>query len=287
MKKILVLGGTGLLGQPVAQRLRRDGFEVRILSRKPQAAAAALGDGFEIVAGDVADTDSLGAAMEGCYGVHISVGGPVDRLSAENVVAAAPAAAIELITYLSGSTVSRQNAWFPMVEQKLMAERALSAGETPYTVFCPTWPMEQLPRFVIGGRVMLIGEQSTPLHWFAAADLARMVSHAFRSAAAANRRLYVHGPEALTMKEALERFCGVAHPEVESIGVMPIDSARATAEAAGDQMLTFMTEMMAYFDQAGELGDPTEANELLGAPTITLDDWLSANYAPAESRSDR
>jgi hypothetical protein len=31
---------------------------------------------------------------------------------------------------------------------------------------------------------------------------------------------------------------------------------------------------MAYFDKVGELGDPTEANQLLGAPTTTLDAWI-------------
>jgi hypothetical protein len=32
--------------------------------------------------------------------------------------------------------------------------------------------------------------------------------------------------------------------------------------------------MMAYFDKAGELGDPTEANQILGAPKTTLDAWM-------------
>lgn len=38
--------------------------------------------------------------------------------------------------------------------------------------------------------------------------------------------------------------------------------------------MKFGADLAAYFDRVGELGDPSEANDLLGAPTTTLDDWL-------------
>jgi uncharacterized protein YbjT (DUF2867 family) len=277
MEKILVIGGTGLLGRPVAHRLHQDGYGVRLLARDPNTVRGQFGEGFEVVGGDVTDSSSLEEAMRGCEGVHVSVGGQVDQVSAENVARLAGATGVERITYLSGSTVAEENSWFPMVAQKLAAEKALIGGDTEYTIFCPTWPMEQLPRFVIDGRATIIGEQATPLHWFAAADLGKMVSAAFATKEAANRRLYVHGPEGLTMKEALERYCTAAHPEIEAVGVIPIEAARAAAESTGDQVLAFMAEMMAYFDQAGEPGDPTEADELVGSPTTTLDEWLVAH----------
>jgi uncharacterized protein YbjT (DUF2867 family) len=274
MKKILVLGGTGMLGGPVARRLQADGFAVRLLARDPQKARALFGDGFEIVAGDVTDLESLEGAIEGCAGVHVSVGGPVDQISAENVAALAPRLGLERVTYVSGSTVSEGNRWFPMTEQKLLAEQALRECGVPYTIFCPTWPMEQLPRFVIGGRATVIGTNHSPWHWFAADDLARMVSAAYQRQEAANKRLYVHGPEGLTVQVALERYCRAFHPEIESVSVVPIDAARAMAEASGNEMLRFFAELMAYFKKVGEPGDPTEANQLLGAPTTTLEAWI-------------
>jgi hypothetical protein len=36
---------------------------------------------------------------------------------------------------------------------------------------------------------------------------------------------------------------------------------------------------MAYFDKVGEMGDPTEANQLLGAPETTLDEWIEKRKA--------
>ena len=120
----------------------------------------------------------------------------------------------------------------------------------------------------------MIGDRPVTYHWFAADDLGRMVSTAYQLDEAANKRFFVHGPEAMTMKEALERYCQVCHPQVESVSVMPVDAARAVARSTGNQMLGFFAELMAYFDQVGETGDPAEANQLLGAPATTLDAWI-------------
>lgn len=279
MKKILVLGGTGLLGAPVARRLQADGFAVRLLARDPEKACAMFSRSFEIVSGDVADVTSLEAALGGCDGVHISVGGPADQLSAENVAALAPGFGLERITYISGSTVFEENRWFPMTAQKLAAEEALRACRVPCTIFCPTWPMEMLPRYARGGQPLMIGDQPLPFHWFAADDMARMISNAYQREAAAGKRLFVHGPEAMTTIEALERYCQAFHPEVESVPLMPIETARATAASTGNQLLGFFAELMAYFEKVGEMGDPAEANHLLGSPTTTLDAWIERRKA--------
>ena len=282
MKKLLVLGGTGMLGSPVARRLLDDGFEVRLLARDPKRARTIVGDSFDIVAGDITDVSSLERGLAGCEGVHISIGGPVDRLSAENVAALAPGSGLKRITYLSGATVSEENRWFPMIAQKLDAEKAIIGCGVPHTIFYPTWPMEQLPRLARGGEPILISDRPHPYHWFAADDLGRMVSMAYQREEAAGKRLFVHGPEAMAMKEALERYCRVFHPEVESVSVMPVDAARAVAKSTGNQTLGFFAELMAYFDQAGEMGDPAEANRLLGAPTTTLEAWIEQRKAGME-----
>jgi uncharacterized protein YbjT (DUF2867 family) len=274
MKKILVLGGTGMLGAPVVRQLAKDGFAVRLMARDAAKANELFTDGVEIFEGDVTDQDALSRCLAGSDGVHISVGGPVDLLSAANVSALAPKHNIKRILYISGSTVCEENSWFPMTDQKWKAEQAILACGVPYTILCPTWPMEQLPRFIVGGRATLIGEKPVPWHWFAAADLARMVSNAFQSDAAVGKRLYIHGPESMTMYAALQRTCAVLHPEIEEISVMPVEVAKNVAESTGNKMLGFFAALMDYFQQVGELGDPTEANAILGAPTLTLEDWL-------------
>jgi NADH dehydrogenase len=135
--------------------------------------------------------------------------------------------------------------------------------------------MEQLPRFARGGKPSLIGKQPTPLHWFAAHDMARMVSTAYQREAAADKRLFVYGPEAITMKAALERYCQALHPDGAAVSIMPLWLAKLMGTLTGNEFLKFAAALMAYFDKIGEMGDPTEANEILGAPETTLDAWIA------------
>ena len=272
--RILVLGGTGMFGKPTAQQLKADGFTVRLLARDVEKARNIFPDGYEIMAGDVTDLASLEKAMAGCNGVHISIGGAVDQLSAENVAALAPGLGVEHISYISGATVAEKNRWFPMVAQKLEAEKVIRSSGVAYTIFCPTWPMEQLARFAQDGKPALIGKQPHPVHFFAVPDLAHMVSKAFQLAEARNQRFYVYGPQAMTLKTALERYCAVFYPQVKKIGVMPVWLVKMIAALSGNEMFKFAANLMAYFDKTPEVGDPAEANRILGAPATTLEAWM-------------
>jgi uncharacterized protein YbjT (DUF2867 family) len=75
-KTVLVIGGTGQLGAPVAGQLPRDGYRVRLLARTLPAAPDRDAD-LEYVQGDLEDTDALRSTLAGCAAVHLSVrGGP-------------------------------------------------------------------------------------------------------------------------------------------------------------------------------------------------------------------
>jgi uncharacterized protein YbjT (DUF2867 family) len=275
MKKVLVLGGTGMLGAPVVRQLLASGMQVRLLARDSEKARAMFGEAVRVTSGDAADSAAVGQALSGCDGVHVSVGGPAERVAAENATALADQMGLKRLTYISGATAFEENRWFPMTAQKLEAEEAIRRSGVPYTIFCPTWPMEQLPRFARGGQPLLVGDEPPSFHWFAAEDLGRMVAAAYQSPESAGKKLFIHGPQAMTMDEALARYCRVFHPEVETVPLMPIAAARATAQSTGNQMLGYFAELMAYFEKVGEMGDPAEANRLLGAPATTLDDWFA------------
>ena len=42
----------------------------------------------------------------------------------------------------------------------------------------------------------------------------------------------------------------------------------------GQQQMKAVSNWMAAFEKIGERGDPTESNNILGAPKIKLDEWL-------------
>lgn len=271
---ILILGGTGMLGQPVALRLKADGFQVRIMTRDGQKARKMFDDSFEVVVGDPMDADCLEKALDGCYGVHISLPTGVEQQVAEAAVEMASKHSIERISYISGATVAEENRWFPMVNRKFLAEKAIREAEIPYTIFCPTWVMESLPMFVNQGRATVFGKQPTPYHWVAAGDLARMVVMAYQHEEAVNKRFFVYGPEAILIQEALRRYCAVFHPDIKQVSTMPFWLVRVLATIMGNQDLKGAGELMAYFERVGEKNSSAKDHGILGMPSVTLDQWL-------------
>lgn len=89
-KVILVFGGTGLIGEHIARRLKEDGYRVRVMARDSNKARKMFDESFEIAIGDVKDTNSLEESLNGCLGIHMNVTEDVEQLGAENVASVAP-----------------------------------------------------------------------------------------------------------------------------------------------------------------------------------------------------
>jgi hypothetical protein len=135
--------------------------------------------------------------------------------------------------------------------------------------------METLENFVHGTRgTVIVGRNPPSLHFFAAADFGRMVAESYADDRAVGRRLFVHGPEGITLPDALERFYAACHPHLKLMR-LKLWQAALVARLTGRAGLKYVTRLIDYFDQVGELGDPGEANALLGAPSITLDAWFA------------
>ena len=67
---VLVLGATGFIGGALAKRLRQDGLGVRALVRGTSGRAQSLARlGVELAQGDVTDTPSVAAALDGVHHV--------------------------------------------------------------------------------------------------------------------------------------------------------------------------------------------------------------------------
>lgn len=274
-KTILVMSGTGMLGQPVSRSLKEYGFGVRIMTRDLQKAAKMFDPTFDIFVGDPMDINCVEEALEGCYGVHISLPSEVEQQVAESVARIAARHGIERISYISGATVAEEHRWVPIANRKFLAEQAIRESGIPYTIFCPTWVMEILPMFVNQSRAAVFGKQPHPYHWVAAEDIARMVSTAYGLGEAANKRFRVLGPDSIQMHEALRRYCAVFHPEIKKVDTMPFWLVKLLATITRNQELKGIGELMSYFEKVGEQSNNVaDDNCILGAPTITLDLWL-------------
>ena len=75
--RILVVGGTGVLGRQVVPRLIERGHAVRVVVRRQAQAGMVEAAGAEAVAGDILDHESLVTAAAGCEAaIHIATAIP-------------------------------------------------------------------------------------------------------------------------------------------------------------------------------------------------------------------
>jgi uncharacterized protein YbjT (DUF2867 family) len=162
-----------------------------------------------------------------------------------------------------------------VIRQKVFAEQVIRESGVPYTIFCPTWFMEVLPKYVRGNRAFVFGKQPNRYHLIAADDYARMVANSYETEKAANRRLILHGPEGILFHDAVKRYCRAIHPKIKKVTTMPYWFAAMMSVLKGKPELKRAIEFMAAFEKIGELGSPSEANALLGSPRISLDEWLN------------
>ena len=290
-QRMLVLGGTGLIGRIVVEQALATGIPVRVLTRNATRVAELFGGRAEAVEGDAADATVVRGAVQGCSGVHLSLDGGQDpdleRRAADAVVAAARDLGVQRITMLSGASVCDQNAWFPGTRAKLAAEAAVTSSEIPATVFRSSFFMESLPRFVKGNRASVIGRQPTPWHWVAGKDLAGLVMSAHLDGPGA-QLVTLLGPEAMTMTEALQRYCASVNPSAK-VGQLPFWAAGLIARMPGGESLAATLPLLKY---ASHVTEVEQAPVIRGA--TTLDQWLAISggatgleHSPAPVSSDR
>jgi uncharacterized protein YbjT (DUF2867 family) len=274
-QKILVIGAAGFVGAPIAKQLLADGFSVRALVRNADKARQLLGDQVEIVVGNFADKATLEKALDGVDGVNLSVPWQSEFQVARDVsdLLAKQERKNVRITYISGTTALPENRWYPMIDEKLKAEEALTKSGVAYTIFRPSWFMDALALFVRDGRATIFGKQKQPYYFLAVADFARAVSKSYQTEEAANKTFVVNGPKSMLMQDALQQYCDAVHPGVKAAS-MPTWFGNLLAAMMKSPTMKDFVQMMAYFEKSPKVTAPNGADKVLGASGTTLEEWL-------------
>lgn len=284
-KRILVLGGTGKMGVPVAEDLKKHGFQVRVMTRNEEKAKRLFDESFEMIVGDVRKSDDLEIALHGCFGVHISISPlEIEPLVAKSVATLALKKGLHRITYVSGTNNLEKNSWNFICRTKLAAGREIRESGISYTIFCPTGGLENLPLYVQKHRASVFGKQPYPLHWYPAEDYGRMVATSYQKEEAADKKLFIHGPEPILTHEAVRRYYAVFHPEIKKISTIPYWMAKIITWIIRNEEMKVAIAVTSFYEKAGGEGrDLTEANHILGAPTITFNEWMQKRKARLNS----
>ncbi len=272
-----------MLGMPVVFKLALNGYKVKIFTRSMDKAKLIFGDVVEIFVGNIGSASELVQAMEDCDAVHINLSGRAELTGGLNTAIAAKNSNIQLISYISGDTVKEENAWFPMIRNKLAVEKAIENTGKNFIIFRPTWFMESLPLYIKNNKAYHLGTQDLSFHFVAAEQYAMTVVKAYREPRAFNKKLYIHGPEKITFYQALKSYCQVFHPQAK-ISRLPLALAQFIAFVSYSHELSDGVKLMKYFYRVGEIGDPHETDEIFDLPKLTLGQWLEKRKKLSDPR---
>lgn len=279
IKRVLVIGGTGMLGQPVVERLAADGYEVTVGSRSAASVRRHFGDRFKIAEIDMSKPDSIAVALTDQDAVHLNLpSGPRfedcfrnESDAMKNLAAVAKDSGVQRITYLSGENV-RAESVFPPARAKWLAEESLRGCEVPYTIFRATWFMETLGNLIKFGVAIQPGKGKTSVYWLAGRDLGSYVAKSLDCDGAANKVLYAVGPQKHSLHQALKTYRDICHPRYHII-TFPLAMMTTMGKVMRKWDMWFGAQMMKYLESETEAGDPKEAVDLLGRTTTTLEEF--------------
>lgn len=240
---ILVVGGTGRLGNHIVRVLRSVGLDTRCLVRKGSEYFWLNDSGTAYFFGDLRDPQSLSRAMRdvqyliSCAGVRVEQTNNNHRTLAEGHLAlweAAKARGVEHVVYVSCAAAADPQD-VPAFTSKRTAEDALVSSGLSYTILRPGLfaanIADLLRRVEYNGATFLPGNPDTKITPIHGRDLALMAMAALDLPDVKNQIVDVGGPETMTVQQAFEIGCQQAGLE-PNFWRLPPSGLRALALAA-------------------------------------------------------
>jgi uncharacterized protein YbjT (DUF2867 family) len=278
-RKVLVVGATGRVGGAAVEELLGAEFEVRALVRSPQKAERLRKLGAEVAVGDVTRPRTLGPALQGCFGVFSALGVRPGRGSSEvveykgnlNLLSAARSAEVEHFVYSSALMADHQQAQrVGPFREKARFERELMSTEDDIsaTILRPAMFMETLYMMLQGPVAFVPGRQRHPISFISARDIARATVRAFQLKICG--RYELAGPDTVTFDGAFERFGKASGKKIRVLHV-PLAALRLSGRVV--PYVRELAAMMALFDVAGYVADPSTLRDTFGVPALTIEEW--------------
>ncbi|HEX6083213.1 MAG TPA: NAD(P)H-binding protein [Thermoanaerobaculia bacterium] len=276
--KILVTGGTGVIGEGVIPELITRGHSVRLLSRHAKDDAKQWPD-VEPFEGNVADTSSLHGAADGCDAV-VHIAGivaedppkvtfqAVNVEGTRNILDEAKRANVQHFVFVSslGADVGES----PYHQSKKAAEEIVAQSELQWTIVRPGnvyGPGDEVLSLILkmvrtlpAIPVIDGGDQEFQPIWHE--DLAKMLAAVVERNDLAKQTLEAAGPEITTMKDVVARFSEITGRSPVNV---PVPSALAQF-GVDENKLQMLKERNVVRGRS--------AAEVLGVNTTPLDKGL-------------
>ncbi len=275
--KILVTGATGQQGGATARELLAAGYKVVAMTRNPdsEAAEALAGLGAEVVQGDLDNSESLKAALDGKWGVYAvqntwEAGVEGEEEQGKRIARLAKEAGVKHFVYASVGS-AHESTGIPHFDNKARIEETIRGlGFDSYVILRPVFFMENLasPWFkpaIDDGNLAIGMESDTKLQMVAVDDIGKYGKLAFEKHEELNGQAIDFAGDELTPVEAAAKLSEATGREITHFKV-PIEQVREFSD-------DFAT-MLEWFDAVGYSADIEGNAQRYGIEPTSFDAWV-------------
>lgn len=275
---VLVVGGTGLLGEQVVAELRSRGKRVRALVRPTSDATRLERTGVEIARGDMMDPASLLDAMDSADAVVSTAAGytrhskgdtnEIDTIGNRNLADAASRVGVRRFVLTSILTCD-QTPQVPHFWHKKLAEDRLEELGVPFVALRPGAFLDMIVR--MGGdpfakrRLMWFGSPKIPLTFVLTQDLAGYLAEAVDAPGVDGQRIDIGWDRPVSMQD-IAQISGQLLTQQIRVRTIPAGVINAAGAVVGrfSSTVNDMAAMMRWFQTGRYVADPSRQREVFG-----------------------
>jgi hypothetical protein len=285
MKNIAIIGGTGMLGIPVAKQLIKAGFNLTFLVRNENKARRIFGQNVQIIKTDLTDVNSLTKQLAGQDGLYLNLSvEPKSDLhdfqpeseGMTNIINAAKAAKVSRIGYLSSLVhfyqgVNGFNWWVFDIKQK--AVQTIKNSGLAYSIFYPSTFMESFDKgaYRRGNAINLAGNSLYKQYLIAGEDYGRQVAKAFQLNNG-NNNYNVQGLESYNAEDATKLVIDNYKKEKLKIQKLPMPVFKFLGKLI--KPLNYGYHIVEAINKYPEKFESEKTWEELGKPEITFMEYI-------------
>ena len=274
----LITGATGDVGSRVVTRLLELGERPRVFMRDAEKARTRFGDHVDIFTGDIADSGSLRAALEGIDALFLVNTGPHIPVRDEVAANAAKSAGVKHVVKLSSLDVEQGLAIGAWHER---GEAAVRASGVPFTFVQPTGFMSNLLKWAPSIKAEGVVRSSTGdgrRPFIHSDDIAAVAAKALTTRAYDGESLSITGPEALSFAEVTARIGAAIGRPLIFQQISDEEARQRYSRISGSAEETEAHVALWRAIREGRLATVNNnVQRILGRKPIALDQWLTEN----------
>jgi uncharacterized protein YbjT (DUF2867 family) len=275
---ILLTGAGGTVGSVVVQALKGSQAKLRLAFRTEEKAAQARQAGYEALAFDYTQSETLAPAFEGVEKLFLLGTGILGQQEGElNLLRAAQAACVRKIVKLSVLGAERED--FALARLHRAVEREIEASGLEWTFLRANNFMQGFVVFdgetIRSEGMFYQANASAPVAHVDVRDIADLAAHVLLSEGHAGKAYNLSGPQALN---GFELAAIMSHQLGKQVECQEISGhelhAHLLAAGAPPIYADTLVDLYDFFGSGGAANSDSALSQLLGRPAISFEQFV-------------